>query len=229
MLVLVALLAALPPQDPPAAPPELRLVNFRGGEACYSGRGRLLALKTNLLPSDIRVEYSGDSGKTWVAVARENLSSVNGGLLWRPMPLETGRAFRLRVSHRDAQGKVISDQSDRDFSIEARAASLKAEGPLAFTMMLPDAVKGGTTQDVAWLCRDVKGPVSISLVVDGKKQELAKEMPASGSVSWAVPAVDAKECTLVLEVDGKALVTPSFEIDSRAPEIKAVEVEIPQR
>ena len=309
----------------------LKLLNFRGGEVVAGGTGQVLQLRTAAPLSDLQVAFSADGGATWKPVPREALTPVAGGLLWRPVPSVTSGRCRLRVTYRDAGGREISDESERDFAIESlrpvaevtvpsgeRTAPVRLEykvhtsevstaqqlllyvtedggrtwklhqtydpskpvefapsrpgeyglfrvarttaglqgdppapgarpqavvrvrgegpsapppaaaGPVLWTE-LPATLKGGSTVDLRWTSGEPAAKATLTFVAGGRSETIARDLPASGSFSWTVPRVDAKDCRVILEAGGREVRSAAFEIDSSPPRIEAVELELPRR
>lgn len=109
-----------------------------------------------------------------------------------------------------------------------RGEPLPPAGPLALETRLPEAIKGGATVDLRWASA-AEGRVTVSLLVDGRATAIAKDQPATGSVAWSVPRMDRKGCQVVLEMGALSARSGLFEIDSSAPRIRSIEVEIPRR
>jgi hypothetical protein len=100
-----------------------------------------------------------------------------------------------------------------------------AAGPLAFTMRLPDVVKGGSTLEVTWTGPS-EGKVKLSFVVEGKITVLQDELPATGSFSWTVPKEDVKSGRLVLELGEVRATSRGFALKSHPPEIRDASIEL---
>jgi hypothetical protein len=109
-----------------------------------------------------------------------------------------------------------------------RAEAPPPAGPLALQTAIPEVVKGGATVELRWASSG-EGKVTISFVADGKPTVIAKDQPATGRVEWAVPRVDLKECRIVVEMGEVSARSGPFEIDSSAPRIRGIEVEVPRR
>jgi hypothetical protein len=215
--------------------PGVQLLNFHGGQTVQAGSGALLMVKTDADPADLRVDFSDSAGKSWRPVEPENLRPVKGGLFWR-LPLAPSATCRVRVSYTDAQGKIHADQSEKDFVIEGKALEPTvgkplppSTGPVRLETPLSSVVKGGTVVDLKWSGPPEDAVVKLMLSVGEKLEVVAEALPPSGKFSWKVPRIDAKACALVFETGGKVSRTSFFEIDSSAPTVDGVDIEIPKK
>jgi hypothetical protein len=214
--------------------PGVQLLTFRGKQSYAAGSGGLIMVKTDADPADLRVEFSDTSGRSWRPVEGTELRPLKGGLLWK-LPGSTSATCRLRVSYTDAQGKIHGDQSDADFAIEGKAGEpavvtpAPEAGPVRLETPLAAALKGGTVVELRWSAVDPAAVVKLLLVVGEKPETVSESLPASGTYSWKVPRIDAKVCQLVFESGGKLVRSPRFEIDSSAPGVDAVDIEIPKK
>jgi hypothetical protein len=103
-----------------------------------------------------------------------------------------------------------------------------AAGPVLWTE-LPATLKGGSTVDLRWTSGEPAAKATLTFVAGGRSETIARDLPASGSFSWTVPRVDAKDCRVILEAGGREVRSAAFEIDSSPPRIEAVELELPRR
>lgn len=94
---------------------------------------------------------------------------------------------------------------------------------------LPAALKGGSSVELRWTAGDPGAKATLSFVTAGRSEVIAKDLPASGRLSWTVPRLDAKDCRIVLEAGGREARSAPFEIDSSPPRVEAVELELPSR
>jgi hypothetical protein len=196
----------------------IRLQTFRGDRAYAAGTGRIIAVQTAADLARVKVEFS-ESG-SW-SLLDDEIQVVNGGFLWK-LPRRSIPKCRLRVSYKDSQGREFSDQSEKDFTI-----AFSAPQPLQLAVALPGTVKGGTKADLKWISQDGGSKVTVSVVVDGKAEIIARDQPGTGGVAaWIVPKIDAKGCRIILEAGDRSWKSPPFEIDSSAPEIEGVDNEI---
>ncbi len=205
----------------------VQLLNFRGGRSYAAGSGALVMVRTDADPAELRLDFSDSGGKEWRRVEPDDLRPVKGGLFWK-IPLSASAACRLRVSYADAQGRIHADQSDRDFAIEEKPAAAAGSG-LAIETPLPPALKGGTVFELRWSGADPEAPVKLSLAVGEKTEPVADPLPPSGAFAWKVPRIDARACALIFESGGKTVRTGFFEIDSSAPAVDGVDIEIPKK
>lgn len=216
----------------------LQLLTFRGGEVYESGSSRIIHLKTDAEHSQVRVEISTDSGRegTWRDVPLSDLKVDTAGIFWR-IPERASDAARLRVSVKDAQGKLLQDQSEKDFTIRLRGAAPGPETPqrpppaegVRFESALPAVVKGGAIHTLRWSSADPAAKVRILLVGNGPPELLADKLSASGTFSWTAPKKDQKGCRIRVEAGNAADESPNFELDSTAPAADGIEIEVPSR
>jgi hypothetical protein len=101
-------------------------------------------------------------------------------------------------------------------------------GTLRFETAMKDVVKGGTTVELSW-SSSAEGKVRLTLVRDGKSSVMKEDLPSTGTFSWIVPKLDAKNCQLVLEQGAEKTPSRTFTIKSSPPEIKDAEIEVPLR
>jgi hypothetical protein len=114
-------------------------------------------------------------------------------------------------------------------TVKARLKVDPPKGPLAFTKVPEKKIKGGDTVEVAWASEAVFGMATLVLDFDGKREEIQGGLPATGTHSWSVPQKNARECRLVLELEGASAESALFEIDSSPPGIGDVEIEVPKK
>jgi hypothetical protein len=206
------------PQQPSEAPSGIRLQTFRGGQTYVAGTGRIIAVQTVADLALVKVEFS-ESGGSWRLLGDE-VQIIKGGFLWK-LPKRSIPKGRLRVSYKDPQEHEFSDQSEKDFAVDSSPVALQ----LQLAAALPRTLKGGTKMELKW--QDGASKVTVSVVIDGKAEIIARDQPGTGGVAWVVPKIDAKGCRIVLEAGDRSWKSPPFEIDSSAPEIDGVDIEIP--
>ncbi len=218
----------------------LKLLTFRGGDAYDGGTQRIIHVRTDAELSQVRVELSTESGKdgTWKDVPKSDLRAEGAGIFWR-LPEQGGGACRLRVSVKDAQGKVLQDESEKDFAIRPKGGAPTltvpptpdkppAAGGIRLDVAgLPAVVKGGTTHTLRWSALEGVSKVKVLLVAGGTSEVLAANQPGAGSFLWTAPRKDLKGCRLRVEAGTAADESALFEIDSTAPSVDGVEIEVP--
>ncbi len=225
----------------------IRLNSFRGGQAYAGGTGRIIAVEGGVDPAGLRVELSDKSGQdgSWKDITAD-LQRVRDGFFWK-LPMISKETCRLRVSMKDAQGKVLSDASEKDFSIESGAkAPVGVEAPvqppkkdpaaveapsaaLRLETILPAALKGGAMLELKWRAVDPAAKVTVSLMIGEKAQVLLKDQAAQGAAPWEIPRIDARGCTLKLSSGTQIWVSKAFDIRSTAPIIDGVDIELPRK
>ena len=216
----------------------VRLLTFRGGEVYEGGTSRIIHVKTDADLAQLRVELSTESGKdgTWRDVSRSELRVESLGLFWR-LPERGGDRCRLRVSVKDVQNKVHSDESEKDFSIRPpsgrapevvapRAVTPPPEG-VRMEASLPPIVKGGTTHALRWAAADDKAKVKLLLVGPDASEVLADGLSAAGTYTWTAPRKDLKGCRLQVVAGGSSDQSSAFDLDSTPPNVDGVDIELP--
>lgn len=216
----------------------IRLMTFRGGEAYEGGTNKIIHVKTDADLGQVRVELSIESGKegTWRDVPRGDLRVEAVGLFWR-LPERGGDRCRLRVSVKDVQNRVHSDESEKDFTIRPPSGSGPAVvAPRAVTPPpegvrmeagVPPVVKGGTTVAVRWAAADDKAKVKLLLVSPDTSEVIADSLSSAGTYQWTAPRKDLKGCRLQVQAGSSTDQSSVFELDSTPPTIDGGDIELP--
>lgn len=218
----------------------IRLANFRGGQSYVGGTGRPIIIATDADLSQVRVEFSDQSGRegTWKPLT--DLKPLATGFHW-VLPKIKSATCRLRVSTLDTKGREMSDMSERDFGIEPGDGQTVVSNPpvkppidenkepLRLKTELPERLKGGTKLRLDWAAADKEAKVTVSLVADGNPGVLFRDQSSSGGAEFTVPRIDAKDCTIVLTSGERKWTSRPFEIISHAPAIDGVDIEIPKK
>lgn len=111
---------------------------------------------------------------------------------------------------------------------EGAAPAPGSKGPLRLLTRLPDAIKGGIPVDLRWAGPEAGGKASLHLVVNGKRELLAQDLPAAGHFAWTPRGPDRKNCQIVVQQGDEADGSARFEIDATAPVILDVEIGPPR-
>ncbi|MBV8882286.1 MAG: hypothetical protein JO332_20180, partial [Planctomycetaceae bacterium] len=212
----------------------LRLSNFRGGESLIGGTSRPILIQTAVDLSKAKVEFSEASGKDGSWKPLTDLTKLDKGFLWT-LPKINSSSCRLRVTATDAQGRTLSDASDRDFKIESGETAIEipvrppSDTRMELKTAIPDRVKGGTKLRLEWAMGDPAAKVTVSLMVEGNAGPLFKDQSAMGVGEFVVPKIDSKDCQIVLTSGDAKWTSRTFEIISHAPSIDGVDIELPRK
>ncbi len=193
-----------------------------------------LSIRSEKSISEIR-QYTlyvlSEDGLTWV---QHDAYDAIRGVVFRPSaPGDYGVCVVAR-SDAGLSGEPPRRGTPPQAVIKARGKAGAApepsadKGPIWLDCTLPDVIKGETPVELRWVSNGT-GKVTVSFVSEGKREVIARDQEPAGKVLWNVSKVDAKNCEILLEADGKTASSTKFEIDSTAPGINSVEVEIPKK
>jgi hypothetical protein len=221
----------------------LQLQTFRGGETVKAGAKLFIAVKSDVDLSDVKVEFSSESGKegTWREVRAIDLAVSRFGFFWQ-VPTTPSKTCRLRLS----AGDLLKDESDADFAIEAGAPTgapptipdgarttppppVAMPGAPRLETAIPAVIGGGSKFLLSWSSPTADAKVRVLFQQGEQATLLGENLPATGTLPWTAPKADALGCAIVVESAGKQSRSAPFSIDASAPAIDAVDIELPRR
>lgn len=114
--------------DTPSGDPKITLLNFRGGQTVGGGSQQMVMAKLDgaVVMGAVNMLLSRDAGKTWELVDERSIRRTPEYLHWS-VPLETGRAFRLRLQW--GANAQVGSESDTNFTIESRPPRVTLTAP----------------------------------------------------------------------------------------------------
>lgn len=181
-------------------------------------------------PDRLLLYVTEDGGRTWGL--HQTYDPSRPVEFAPPRPGEYGLFLVVRTTA-GLQGDPPAPGARPQAVVRVRGGETPAAPPAAAVPALltefPATLKGGSSVNLRWTSGESAAKATLSLVADGKSEVIARDLPASGSLSWTVPRVDARDCRVVLEVGGREARSAPFEIDSSPPRIEAVELELPRR
>ncbi len=209
-------------------------IDSKAPSAAVTGpRGEAAApvkLETRLGPSispvkELNLYVSQDGGRTWLM---HEAYGASAGALFRPSAAGDYGLYLVARSEAGLAGEPPSAGTAPQASVRVvgKVEPPPADGPLRLERALPSVIRGGTKVELAWKSREA-GTVTVSLLAGKEKELIAKDQPAGGSFVWEVRERDLTGCRILLEQGDRSGKSSPFDIDSSAPRIRDVDVEVP--
>ncbi|NNE45065.1 MAG: T9SS type A sorting domain-containing protein [Rhodothermales bacterium] len=151
-----------------------------GGEEWQVGTSHSIEWFSEHFEDPVRIEYSTDSGSTFVEIA--NATPNTGSYVWLVPNTPTAEAL-VRIS--DATDWMPADTSDAVFTISPQSEpSLTVANPNGGEIW-----EVGSSQSIRWSSVDFDGPIHIEYSTDDglTYADVVATTPNSGAYTWLVP------------------------------------------
>jgi hypothetical protein len=167
--------------------PSLLLTSPSGGEKLFSGNFYSIKYISANLGAFIKLEFSGDSGKTWNIISGKTTNT--GNYQW-VVPIVVSPYCNVRVS--DYVDPSVKAQSNAFFSIQV--PTIKITRPSG-----GEAWYGTSTKAVLWSATNINSTfVNIEFSDDSAKtwKIVATKVANNGSYNWILPNIGSSNCYL---------------------------------
>jgi hypothetical protein len=156
-----------------------------GGETCHVGLDQNIAWLTAGKVGNVRIEYSTDSGTTWIEIAA---STENDGIYAWTVPDAVSETCYVRIT--DTENGDLTDTSDAVFTI--------TDEPVIFVTS-PNGGESwvvGSSHDITWLSAGGVGNVKIEYSTDNGTTwiEIVDSTENDGIYAWTVPDAVSNVC-----------------------------------
>jgi hypothetical protein len=170
----------------------VRVLRPNGGES-YTAGDEIIVSWTAANVATVSLEYSSDGGASWYPMA-SNLPATQGTYRWTA-PVTPSNGYRVKVI-----SGALNDMSDANFTVLRRIVP-------TLTVLYPnggETLGVDSTVTVAWLARDISGPVIVTYSTDNGATwlPLGTGDAATGAITWTVPATLSQQALVGVEGAG---------------------------
>jgi hypothetical protein len=156
-----------------------------GGETCHVGLDQDIAWLTEGKVGNIRIEYSTDTGTTWIEIAD---STENDGIFRWTVPNTVSETCLVRIT--DTENGDLTDTSNAVFTI--------TDAPVIFVTS-PNGGENwlvGSSHDITWLSGGGVGAVRIEYTTDYGTTwiEITASTENDGTYAWIIPDAVSSVC-----------------------------------
>ncbi len=162
--------------------PSVTVISPNGGELWSVGSNQTITWASNNI-SDVKIEYTTDSGSTWITIISSTPS--DGNHAWT-IPNTPSNNCKVKIS--DVANPSTNDESDNSFSIIQPAISVTTPNGSESWLV-------GSTQDITWTSSNVSN-VKIEYSTDSGVSwiTIIDSTSSSGNYSWTIPNTPSNNC-----------------------------------
>ena len=185
--------------------------------------------ESDIKVNSINIYFSTDSGSSYDFVIAS--SEADDGIYSWTVPSIYSTSCRIKITARDLNDNLGTDESDADFSIDGIAPVATLESPSG-----GEVWGEGTTHNILWTASDVGGgltaePISIYYSTDGGATypyTVTTEVSNSGSYPWTIPGIDSTTVRVLIEAldtfgnVGSDESSSNFTITSTSPTVESI-------